>query len=386
MKKSWLDLYLEYTKYSESPERFHLWTGISIIAATLGRNIFWDLGHSDIFPNLYIILVARSAGLKKTAAAEIGVDLLYLVPKGTDILADSLTNQYILSHLGKKSAKGEDASVFIYAEELSVFIGPAALSSGLIASLTKLYNCPKYYPYKTKTQGTFVLVNCCVNLLGASTPESLRLSMPSEALGGGFTGRIIFVTAIDKERCIAHPKRVMQPKEELGRIRRALVEDLVTFSDLSGEFVMTDEAYAWYKPWYETRDAEVDPDSRLVAYYERRHIALVKLGMILAVTKKRKYRIELEDLMEGLGLLTTVESTMIKAYEGITYSESTKHMDRVLAQIERDGEITHSRLLKRNYGRLSAEELKGTINTLREMESIEEFVSGKTRVYKFVKH
>lgn len=383
-KEGWLKSYLEYTKYSESPERFHLWTGISVIAATLGRKVYWDLGYEYIYPNLYVVLVAKSAGLKKTAACAIGVDLLYLLPKPVEIIADKLTSAYVLTHLGEMAKKGEDSVAFIYAEELSVFIGPNALSSGLIATLTKLYNCPKFFPYRTKTSGSWLLTNCCLGLFGASTPEWLSLSMPSDALGGGFWGRMLLVTAIEKERCVPHPKKIMPPKGALGEIRRNLLDDLSSFQELEGEFEFDKEADKWHDKWYRTRAAEVDTDPRLTSYFERRHITLVKLSMILAIARGSRYVICRGDLEEGLRLLFAVEETLIHAYEGITFSESTKHMDRVKAQIERAGTIDKSKLLKVNWGRLDSKELYGVINTLKDAGLVEEIASGRTTFYNYI--
>lgn len=380
---TWLDEYLEYTKCSESPTIFHKWAGISVISSVLGRKVWWDLGYSDVYPNLFVVLVARSAGLRKTAACEIAVDLLYNLPVDLKIIADKLTNEYLLKTMGLMNEKdGRDADVFVYAEELSVFIGPNALSSGLIASLTKLYNCPNYFPYGTKTSGSYVLVNSCMNMLGASTPEWLRLCMPSESLGGGFTGRIVFVTALEKERSISHPKKIMPDKEHMNEQRSRLINDLIKFYDLNGEFVMSEGAERFYDEWYERRDEQQINDPRLESYYERRHTTLVKVAMVLAVNRGSEYIIEDIDLRQALDMLRGIELNMIHAYEGITFSDSTKHIDRLLRQINMKGQIGHSELLKRNSFHMNAEEFDRVIKTLKGAESIEEILVGKKRFYK----
>lgn len=385
-KEGWLNEYMDYTKYSESPAIFHRWAGISVIATILGRNVYWDLGYQHIFPNLYVVLVARSAGLKKTAACEIGVDLLYNVPVSLKIIADKLTNEYMLKTLGLMNEReGKDAVAFVYAEELSVFIGPNALASGLISALTKLYNCPAYFPYGTKTSGSYMLVNCCLNMLGASTPEWLRLCMPGDSLGGGFAGRMTFVTAIDKERSIAHPKKIMPPKEQVMQQKKKLLEDLVTFSTLKGEYVLSDSASEWYHKWYKDRELEQQGDPRLESYYERKHALLMKVSMVMSVERGCEYVIDLQDILKAHEWINEVEKDMISAYEGITFSDSTRHLDRIIRQIKTSGSIGHSALLKKNHFHLNGEEFDKVVKTLLAAETIEEFVEGKKRYYRMRK-
>src|SRR5882762_4893438 len=73
---SFLDLYMEYTQLQESPERFHLWTGITILAAAMGRKCYLDKGYYRLYPNLFVILVAGSAKCRKSTGVNIGIDLV----------------------------------------------------------------------------------------------------------------------------------------------------------------------------------------------------------------------------------------------------------------------------------------------------------------------
>ena len=84
----WLESYLQYTKKSESPTQYHLWSGISAIASVLRRKCFCNWGlRGYIYPNFYVALVGPPGGRKGTAmkiAKEMVQDLG--IPTGSDSL------------------------------------------------------------------------------------------------------------------------------------------------------------------------------------------------------------------------------------------------------------------------------------------------------------
>ena len=42
--------YLKYTTEHESPEDFHAWVAMSLIAVTIGRNVWLDRGFYRLYP------------------------------------------------------------------------------------------------------------------------------------------------------------------------------------------------------------------------------------------------------------------------------------------------------------------------------------------------
>jgi len=82
-KNNWLDTYLEYTAFQEAPLKFHMWTGLSTLASVLQRKVKLPRGYFNIFPNLYVALVAPS-GFTKTSAADISIKFLKEVKRHRD--------------------------------------------------------------------------------------------------------------------------------------------------------------------------------------------------------------------------------------------------------------------------------------------------------------
>ncbi len=61
---NWLEGYYHYTKHSEAPDLFHFWTGVSVVAGALRRQVWIDQRYFQWTPNFYIVLVGP-AGVSK---------------------------------------------------------------------------------------------------------------------------------------------------------------------------------------------------------------------------------------------------------------------------------------------------------------------------------
>src|SRR5437867_8440908 len=70
---SWLDTYMEYTLDQESPDAFHLWTATTVLAAAMGRKCYINKGYYKLYPNLFVVLVAGAAKLRKSTAINLGI-------------------------------------------------------------------------------------------------------------------------------------------------------------------------------------------------------------------------------------------------------------------------------------------------------------------------
>src|SRR5438309_523994 len=69
---NWLAAYLEYTKESESPDAYHVWTALSSIASVARRNVWLDQGIYLLYPNLYVALVGPPGRTGKSTAIRMG--------------------------------------------------------------------------------------------------------------------------------------------------------------------------------------------------------------------------------------------------------------------------------------------------------------------------
>jgi hypothetical protein len=75
IKNPFVKKWLNFVDGSESPEIFNLWTGLSAVAACLGRRSSIVTGRIRLYPNMYVILVGPAA-VRKSSTASIVKEIL----------------------------------------------------------------------------------------------------------------------------------------------------------------------------------------------------------------------------------------------------------------------------------------------------------------------
>jgi len=377
--KNWLLSYNEYTKWHEAPDSFHLWTGIMVIGSVLRRQVFYDMGYFKLYPNLYVVLVSPTGKSRKTSTAEIGMKMLREIV-GINISADLTTREALIkaladSQTASKISAGEimyHCSLTIYSEELSVFLGRK--NQEMISTLTSLYNCAEKWIYKTKGQGSDYISNVWVSMLACTIPEYLGVYLPLDAIGGGFTARVIFVYENTTRRKTYNPKKYFTTETNL--LRKDLIHDLNIISKLSGEVVITPEADKFMEDWYNSTEISsvLAEDERFSGYWERKQSHALKIATILTASESDKLVIEKDTFKKALDILEATEETMPKAFGPLGRGAISPDIERVLNQIIQSGEISHSVLLDKNWRHLDSRSFSLVIDTLIDMGAIEKFI------------
>ena len=372
IKDSWIREYLRYTENTESPSMFHLWVGISTIASVIDRDVYVNQGFFKIYPNLYIILVAGSQECRKSTAISIGESLLRNLPNPPNIVSQKMTPESFIeaiqpySRIGESGIVSMKSTATILAHELSVLIDRDAAKNGFIALLVDLYDCKEDgvpWEYRTKKRGVEEIYNNCINLLGASSPEYLRISLPPDEIGGGFTARTILVYQDKPEKRIAFP--IYTEKE--AKMKENLIYDLDEISKIKGEFQWLAESRKWYENWYMTRDTSNVPDG-LAPYYVKKAEHLLSVAMILSIAESDDLVLTPIHLEAALATLEENEILMPYAMEGLipTYiGQLNNKVLQVILRLTRDkGVADRSTLLKRLWRDMDSETLTNSLDTL----------------------
>ena len=394
-RKGILASYLEYTRNQASPPLFHIWTMIACIGGLLRRNVYIDRGgYYTLYPNMYIVLVAPTAKCMKSTAAAMGVKLLRKVGTAR-IMHEKITPEGLVSYMAgemdtpdtfKRRPKSpqspslkkalevvindlkkdkatpsaettvtvdnsadpdlsytikKEAHCFVFAPELSVFLGNQNYGSGLVELLTSLYEGKDYWEYRTRTKGNIELYNLSINFFGASNPEWLAKGLQEDAFGGGFMGRVIHVfqdKSKKKEAWLRRPPGMEDLEERL-------VHDLISISKLNGAYEVSDAAIECYTKWYDSY--EPDYAGRMSGYYQRKPDHVLKLAMILAASCSDKLVIEKEYMEAALNMLDQVEVLMPQAFAYIGATNEARIAQHVVEVISSSDHqfIAYRRLL-----------------------------------------
>lgn len=358
----WITTYLEYTEKTESPESFHIWCGLTVIAGALQRRVYLPQGlERTIYPNIYVVLVSPSGRARKGVALGIAKDLLGTVsivsiaPESTSgreaiILAMKRSEQTFSDPSDSGKVKSHCA-LSAFSEELSVFLGQGDVK--LLANLTDWYDSKDDWAYETIGRGRDSIQGVCFNMVGGTAPDWLQSMLPHEAVGGGYTARVIFV--VEEQKRYTVPYHVLTEREK--DLYEKLERDINRIALMGGAFRMTNECKDAYVEWYINEDKMMQSgkympidDNRFSSYCERRTTHLRKLMMLLSASRGDNMLLEKCDFDRGIDFLLRVEKKMHKTFGGLGQARYSDIQERVMDVIK-SGPITTRSLLMRRFHR-----------------------------------
>lgn len=343
---------MEYTSGTEAPRRMHFWTGVSTIAACLRRKVWVDMKRFKWYPSFYIIFVAKPGIVSKTTTMDLGIDLLKLVP-GIKFGPDTVTWQA----LATKFAEAEES--FQLGEDW-LPMSPLTLASGELGNLINpqdrdmvnfyitMWDGRSSFEKVTKGSGSDSISAPWINLIGCTTPHWIADNMPQAVVGGGFTSRCVFIFADRKMEFITWPDEHVQSNHD--ELAAKLVADLEYISrELAGPISISPEAREWGREWYKklwTQGIDSIKDERLEGYLARKQTHMVKLAMVLSVSRSDSLVITLEDLILADGMLAETEKDLDKVFSKIGRTEESLDSERFLEFVKRCGKISYAKAFR----------------------------------------
>jgi len=351
--ESWLDMFLTYTQNVEAPTAFRLWVGISVISAALQRKVWVSFPEHlvTVYPNLYVVLTSPPGVCRKGTIINAGEKMLRLL-KGPYLLANDITREKMLremrEHPVESTIKGKlvrHHSVTCIAEEFSTLLGTRDVD--MLVTLTKLWNADDLYKYSTKTSGEDEIPNFYITLLAGTTPQWLSSSLPKEAIGGGFTSRIVFVCETNRGKARSLTEDIMDADtlELEGPLLRILGDRIYK---QKGEIFWTPEAGEWYTEWYKHMMAN-EPSIQDIRFHDyifgRKPIIAWKVAICLAasdgtVNSNGDTVITEDTLQQAVGMLDELEANMPHAFGGYGQSDISEVQYQVWQVIDRQPGIT----------------------------------------------
>lgn len=369
--ENWLQKYMEYSSFSEAPDKFHFWTGVSTIAGALRRRVWIDQAYFQWTPNFYIIFVAPPGIVSKSTTLSIGMRLLKQIP-GIHFGPDAVTWQALTEALANSTEEvlmpdelyHPMSCITIASSEFGTFLNPK--DREMVDVLVSLWDGQLgVWEKRTKTQGSDQIANPWINIAACTTPSWIAGNFPDYMIGGGFTSRCVFVYADYKRKYVPYPAR--EVPAEFKQMEKALVHDLEIISTLAGEFILSEDATAfgekWYKDHYTGNNAQLN-NSRFAGYIARKQTHIHKLAMVLSVADGNSLVIQQKHLEAAAEIVTTLESDMPRVFSQIGLVGITKHADEVLQLLRSFKKLERRTLVQHTFNLMGPDELSKAIESL----------------------
>jgi hypothetical protein len=298
MAFNYIDYFLQYTQSAESPTDFFRWSALVTLAAVARDSIYHEHLLKRTYPNLYVVLYAKSGAARKSVPCDIAYKLIREV-NNTTCIAGRTSIQYAIKRLSEGFTTDQGvvitgASGFLYSEELSSFI---VKDDHTIDLLTTLFDYHEKWESSTITGDTKKLENVCLTLLAGTNDALFAKVYNKDAAYGGLLGRTLIIKG-DKARL----KNSLMYRNGAELPRDPLINHLRKISRLRGPMKFSDEAAEYYDKWYnETDFFKHDSETGLEA---RLHTHVLKVSVLLALAQEPiRMEVQREHVVEAIDLI-----------------------------------------------------------------------------------
>lgn len=315
----WIDLFYEYTDNRPTPALFRKWAGIGIVAGALERKTWVHTLGSNLYPNLYVLLVSPP-GLGKTVMIDEVTKFWgsmkdhYLAPSSMSraSLADALreSERHIIRPQDTPSIINFN-SLLISINELSTIM--PEYNNDFMGTMTDLYDGKRYGEKKRGNDLSYVLEHPQLNLIAGTTPSYLNGIMPEGAWDQGFISRVIMVYSGEVEL-----KDLFTEIDKKTKEFDRLAEELKAIGTMYGRMQFHPDAAAAITAWYRKKGPPIPDHPKLIWYNTRRTAHLLKLCQIASASRGEDFIISLEDYQRALGWLLEAEAFMPDIFRAMT--------------------------------------------------------------------
>lgn len=369
----WIKSYMEYSSFSEAPDKFHFWTAVSTLAGALRRRVFIDQAYFQWTPNFYIIFVAPPGIVSKSTTLSIGMRLLKQIDS-IHFGPDAVTWQALTEALAQSTEEvlmpdklyHPMSCITIASSEFGTFLNPK--DREMVDVLVSLWDGQLgVWEKRTKTSGSDIIANPWINIAACTTPSWIAGNFPDYMIGGGFTSRCVFVYADQKRKLVAYPATKV-PKT-FKKMEGDLVHDLEAISTLRGEVTLSKNAEAygekWYSDHYSSHNAELS-NSRFAGYLARKQTHIHKLAIILSVSERggTDLVIRQRHLEAAAEITTSIEADMPHVFSQIGLIGITKHVDEVLQLLKSYGRMERRDIARHTFNLMGPDELGKSLESL----------------------
>lgn len=324
---NWIDSFLEYSDILPSPRMFRKWAAVGILAGAMEQKVWTKTSGLILYPNLYMILVGPP-GVGKSAVLAQSERMLRSV-QDLCIAPSSVTTASLVDSVHDAARKVlypvfmQFNSLTVVASELGVFLpqyDPAYMNT-----LCKMFDGELYEERRRSTKSHIKIDKPQLTIIGGTTPSYLNSFLPDGAWDQGFTARTIFVYNGESVRPSlfgAEPNY-----KTLEKIYIDLLNDLNSIAALTGEVTWTEEAKAAISGFYESGMHPIPDHGKLSHYTPRRIMHLIKLCMIVSVSRSSTLVIEKEDYLTAKQLLLEAEAAMPDIFKSMGTSVDARAME-----------------------------------------------------------
>ncbi|HWU39962.1 MAG TPA: DUF3987 domain-containing protein [Candidatus Acidoferrum sp.] len=284
-----------------------------MVSAALERKVWTRTKGSNLYPNLYVVLVA-TPGIGKSVVLSQAFKILHQV-QDIQIAPESVTTASLIDAVAaanRHTANGLRFNAIIaVASELGIFL--PNYDNGFINTLTKLYD-GEHYEERRRTGSLHTVVERpLLSILGGTTPAYLSSAMPDIAWQQGLTARTLFISSTE---IVKVP--IWSGPATNDALKADLIADLARISETIGMMQWTPECMTAISAWDDEGLPPIPDHIKLQHYNARRLTHVLKLCIVAHAAHADDRLVTLEDFKTAQGWLLEAEAVMATVFDGMS--------------------------------------------------------------------
>lgn len=336
--------YLEYASFNESPETFNIYTAYSLLSTLAEGRVYTRLPRftNKIKLNTYIMLVNK-AGRRKSASLYTALPVIDCINKhfkeNPITVGPSNISDIALARELQDNAKDGDNPIVLFASEFKQLI--QASGDKLIALLTEVYDGKKHV-YKSIAQDIIPIESPSVTLLGCVTTETIKHQLNTQLIDDGFTRRVLFIVEDEYRK---QPLNIsIQEIAKRDHALEACVKLGKSIYKLSGEVTYTDKAFRALEKWY--AEQELSDNAFESNFQSSELMQICKLACLRAIARL-SLEATFDDVRAAIAELEAIKPRMFTLFKSVGKNIAASVKQEILDYITKHGKVSKKEVLER---------------------------------------
>ena len=337
----WVENFMSKTSRLPSPESFRLWAAITTISGVLERRVWTEGSGGPLYPNIFTLLIgAPSSG--KTQAINRTRDIWSNIPE-LKVSPDNMTKAAFIERLAasmRSVANPDGSGMLIYnalclqSPEFGVLIPNHDLE--FISIMNHIYDSPPFYQEdRVSLDQPRKITKPHMTMIAGTQPDFLSTFLPEKAWGMGFCSRLIMIHGekpppSESFSLVAVNGHRFTP-EVVNRELSTLLQPLM---QLKGPFEWNQDAVDLVDTWWRSGGPPTPTHPKLEHYIGRRHINIMKLAMISAMSESQRLVVVKRDVERAVHWLTSAEELMPDIFNGMTQRSDFQILEDIAVFVE----------------------------------------------------
>lgn len=318
---NWVEGFCDYCDVLQSPRLFCRWAAISLLSSVIERKLWVYTKGSNLYPNLYIILVGPPGQGKTAVLSQSRRFLQKLIPpsgsnQGPHIAPSYVSSASLIDAVADAKVKVirinevpnyvEYNYLTVIATEMQVFL--PEYDPKFMGALTDIYDGESHESRLRTNKLHIKIEHPQINLIGGTTPSYLNSFLPEGAWDQGFTSRTVIVFSGEEKYTPIFGGK--ENHDRLGSLYVSLLDDLRDIQHLFGKLSWTVDAAGAITEWDKRGRKPVPEHGKLLHYNSRRLAHLIKLCIVASISQSNSLSIEVGDYQLALDWLLEAEAVM----------------------------------------------------------------------------